>query len=432
MTAPNVPTHSRQRLLPLIAWVAGAMVLLTLAISVTRVVKHARSETKKNDWHVYYEAGEAMRARQPIYTTEDSIFLTFKNAPVVALMAMPLAMLPELPARLAWYAVDLALIIGLLWLCGRIVHPDDHSRSRWGWTALATAALSAEYIFFQLRYGQTTAIYLFLTILAFHLMTRDRPFPAGLALAGGIVIKLVPVCFAPYFVLRRRPLIGLAALTAGLVMLFLLPAVWVGWQENLALLRTWPQHLRETETIRQVVRPENQSVYALLGRIFLDVDGPTGADAGLSQPTLRRVWLTLSILTATILYGYLWRTRHTTPAPARNATHLSLLLIFMTLFNPLAWRYNFMALAVPFYFVVTVLHHHRAFRRLGLPMLVIAYLLNCGIPNEVEGYPFFDHLHTAGARLWGTILLALTVLLAFHHTTRPSISNDLEIPAMPS
>ena len=92
--------------------------------------------------------------------------------------------------------------------------------------------------------------------------------------------------------------------------------------------------------------------------------------------------------------------------------HFSLLLIYMTLFNPLAWRYNFIALLIPYYFILHTAVHHAAQRRTLIRMLAIAYVLTT-LPLAVHGLPWLDIFQVYSARVWGTLIVAAAVIVAW-------------------
>ena len=74
---------------------------------------------------------------------------------------------------------------------------------------------------------------------------RGRPAWSGAALAAGVCVKVLPGCFVPYLLLRRRNWIGLGAFAAGVGLLFAATAACCGWETGVALWRDWPHHLSD-------------------------------------------------------------------------------------------------------------------------------------------------------------------------------------------
>ena len=430
----------------------GGGLAVVFAIGVLLALVHQCREhypllNNEGDWAVYYRAGAAMAHRLPIYTLEHGELLTFKNAPVVALLIAPLTLLPPFAARAVWFMGDLGLFACIFVLCQWILPAGDGRRGRQmrAWVGLGTWFLVDRFLMFQLGAGTNAALYIALCIAACWWAARGRAAAAGAALAGAVFLKVVPICLLPYLLLHRRPAIGLASFATTAVALALLPAAWIGWDANRQLLAEWPRHLRDTDSPAQNARPTNQSILALISRtIGPEQFGRDGKDPAalrpteryrphiyLSAATVQRVWLALGVAVAAALCALLWRTRPSAATiPARNAAtnamHISLLLIYMTLFNPLAWRYNFIALLVPYYFVLNTIWHHPGRRKPLAWMVATAYVL-IWVPMSVRGMPWLDAFQIYGARAWGTLVLAAAVGVAWRTATRdaaPDVGNS--------
>ena len=371
----------------------------------------------RGDWGVYYRAGLAMRRRDALYTLDYGSMLTFKNAPVVALALAPLSLLPVGLARWIWLIGDVLCLAGAYGLAARVIFapmsadseitgrqhdffaptPSPATRRLLIGCALL---LTAHYLLDQIFSGATTSYFLLLTVAAFVWAWEGKPIRAGAALAAAILLKIVPLAFVPWLLLNRRPARAVTALVASLLVGLALPAAWIGPTRNLQLLRQWPAHLASTESAEQNQRPQNQSVLALLSRTLQD--GPRRLNvADLSTPVVRDIWLGLSFITAAALYAWIGRNVWRNTADAGKI--LSLLLLYMTLFNPLAWRYNYVALGVPCLYVLEQLRRRRARPPLAIAALAaISYGLHF-LPIGPQAY---------SARLWGGFSLAMAVLLS--------------------
>jgi hypothetical protein len=97
---------------------------------------------------------------------------------------------------------------------------------------------------------------------------------------------------------------------------------------------------------------------------------------------------------------------------------LSLLLIYMTVFNPLAWRYNYVSVGIAYLYVLHALWRGVQRQRLVITIAVGSYLLHFAP----------DAMQALGARLWGTAALAVAVVLCRHR----GIQLPPESAALPS
>ncbi|QOV89385.1 glycosyltransferase family 87 protein [Humisphaera borealis] len=392
--------------------VATILLIAFLTYSAIRVGLHA-SKDMLGDWGVYYRAGIAMREHRPIYTLEEGPMLTFKNAPIIAVAAETLSMVPVTAARILFLASDFIVLAALMAMVSRLAAYVPVSKWVPAWIALVSLVLVLPYLMLQLYTGQTTVIFLGFTVLAFYLAVHDRPWAAGAALAIAICLKVVPLCFVPYLLFTPRPRQALASLLLSLAALLALPALSVGWDSNATLIAQWPAHLRDTEIPSQAWRLQNQSMFAEMARTL----SSTGYHINVVSwdiHSVRFAWLGLSILSAAVLYAFVYKTRQN---PWARATHLALLIIYMTIFNPLAWRYNYLALAVPYVVVLTALCHSPR-DRLTWVLLASAVVLTF-TPYHAQIY---------GARLAGAMMLMAAVIRSFQRASRLRDAGDLLVP----
>ena len=215
---------AREKYIRMGVYVFFAIIVLLALIHQCR--EHYPTLNFGGDWAVYYRAGEAMAHRQPIYTLEHGELLTFKNAPVIALMVAPLTVLPSYVARFIWFMGDLALLWVIFAICRRLL--PTRSAAVQAWIAIGAWALTDRFIMFQLGAGTNAVLYIALSLGACYSIVRGRPITAGMALSAAVFLKLVPICLLPYLLMHRRPMAALGSFIIASIVLALLPAVWWG------------------------------------------------------------------------------------------------------------------------------------------------------------------------------------------------------------
>lgn len=354
------------------------------------------ARTLDSDFGVYYRAGQDLWAGRPLYNLDHGELLTYKYAPAVAVFWMPLAKLDPVTARVIFCLADLTAMAGIFWFAIRCVRASRYQLLVVG----VVFTLTLGHMIAQLHSGQSTSIWVLLTLLSYGAMRRDKPFASGMLLALAVCFKCVPIAFLPLFGLTRRPQTGMVSFACSLLLLCFVPALALGWEENLRLLLEWPHHLIETASMHQLTRAGNQSVLAQIARWFTSDDG----SLLVSMSAVKAMWLVLASVSGAAMFGVIRRTN----MPHVEPFHLSLLLIFITLFNPMAWRYNFIALIVPYAYVVSHLVTGKADVR-WLFVLGAASLNTLPLPMEV-----FDQ----GGRIWGTLLLLGAVILTYEASDR--------------
>lgn len=107
----------------------------------------------------------------------------------------------------------------------------ERKNSSWMWLGLVAALMELD---ISQRYHQANALIIGLVLIAIALYRDKKLFLSGIVFALGINIKIIPVMFAlpllwPF---NRRYAVGLFS---GLLLFFLLPTIFSGWERNLFL-----------------------------------------------------------------------------------------------------------------------------------------------------------------------------------------------------
>ncbi len=283
-----------------------------VAVFTTRVAR------KMPDFDVYRTAGARALAAQPLYRADDGHF-QFKYLPAFAIFAAPLAMVPAPAAKGAWFAVSAILILVLLALSLRTL-PEVHRPP--AVLLVVTFVAMAKFYAHELVLGQVNLLFAVLVVLAIVWMRNGLDAVAALLLAVAVIVKPYAVIFLPWLATRRSRT-AFAAMTAGLVVLLLLPAARYGWDGNLRLLGDW-WHTVTATSAPNMVNPDNVSLAALFTR-WMGPDSPARVLAALTGAILL-------VLTAIAIAG-----RGKLPFP--ETLEASLLLLLIPLLSPQGWDY---------------------------------------------------------------------------------------------
>jgi hypothetical protein len=278
--------------------------------------------------------------------------------------------------------------------------------------------------------GQPNLVLLALMLYGFCLLQGARPWLGGCMFALATAIKVFPVAVLPYLVWRRQWKAVASTLIFLVILLFVLPAPFRGFDHNVAELKTWYRGMVGSSSEKGFGQRDeqnwswvNQSIIAVTHRLTRPVnynqDDPRRPPRtmNIADVSFKTANLIVVVVSLALGLGYI-----TVMPPASRRTErsdaeeLGLLFCLMTVASPLARQYYFMWL----FFPMTVLMHRAAWDlrprvRWGTWALLAAagllLLLSLPLfPNELQA--------------WGNNLAATAVLAAglVWHIRHPALS----------
>jgi hypothetical protein len=302
------------------------------------------------DFGSYYRAATTAACGDTPYALDEHGPLgAYAYAPVHAYLFIPLSYLDYLWACRVWLVLNWAATGGGVMLALRLARGPHGKLTRiWPLVGLAVLPVSA-YLWANLRSGQAGMIMVVSCLGWMWCRRQGRRFTGGLLLAVACSLKLAPGVLIPYLLLRRD-LRGMVGVVAGAVALFLLPALWVGLEGTVRLHGEWVRHTMATQIPEQTCRRGNQSLLAQLARLPAISRGEVCVSHE-QLALLERTYPFLVLALGSVLYcwaagvsrdprwaGADWQCENLV---------LAVLLIFLTVAHPRAWRCNYVALLLP-------------------------------------------------------------------------------------
>ena len=290
-----------------LVWSAGVVVAI-LALLAALVV--ASALPAGYDFRAYWLAGRHLLTGAPLYPGPDTILGLpdeFRYLPAVAILFVPLALLPYEVALAIWTALQVAVaaVVGIA-----LIRPLPPS-----WRPWATAG----YVFFlglvlEVTLGNVNLISLALALAAWRL--RARALPAGVLLAAAVGLKFLPFNLLLFYLAagRWRPVAAGAALgTVALV------ASAVALPDRTAeYVRFAPRLLEQDWVYAHIARPGPPALAAIFwsDAFPLALAAASVLVAILAGVAARRdssnenTWHALTLATAGYLapFGYFWTT----------------------------------------------------------------------------------------------------------------------------
>lgn len=362
-----------RRLLPrALEWGLWSAVCLLALVGFVRIVPRLPAAfTGQVDFAAYYFAARLLNHGGELYTPGAAVppltqaelgqAVGYLYPPFFAALLRPLASLPYPAAATIWLLFNLLLLTGgavLLARCLRLSRPAT--------IGLLAAAVLLPASWASLLLGQVNLLIAALLIATLFFSTRPARRPwhdsvAGVCLGLAGAIKVYPLLLVALYVLyRRRRVVEAVIVTGGLTLLIGLAGGGGGGS-----LRTWltvvlPGLTGTTAASPVWLRPENQALRGVIGRLFVPSSFQIAMLPGAPPLTVAPPPLVISPLaaaTATLLgvvlvlgWTGIWlvrRSRAGATQPAALARAFAVSLVATMLVSPITWEYYFTNLLIP-------------------------------------------------------------------------------------
>ena len=240
-----------------------------------------------------------------------------------------------------WYLLIFFCFIGAIFLIQKVLNHERRRTLSTGFYLLAIL-ITLRFLLSVVQRVQSDCLLLFLLSLFIYALFFRRQALAAAALAAATMIKLTPLIFLPFLLFKKR--FKAFALYLGFLGAFLLlPAVYLGPQQNFTYLKNWLIVLRQTP-FDYLYWYKNQSLLASLIRFL------TGnSRASFLNLEANAVFILCAALSLT-LFGLIFIFREKNNAISQSGfsylKEVSLIVILMIIFSPLAWKHTFVHLII--------------------------------------------------------------------------------------
>jgi hypothetical protein len=410
-----------------------ALVLVGLAVPfVTR---------SRTEWDTVYVATTAdLLAGRDIYDQPNG----FSYPPFQAVFALPVIGLAKPAQRAVWFTVNAIALVVLLRSAWRLAEGGtlrlgrDHAEHVACWLGLA---VGVGFAFNSLSHQQTDIVLGALVVVGISRLARGQSLVAATWFGFAAAMKCTPLLFAPYLVMRRKPvaaawLVAVAAAASSTPDLVVRPTTDGTW------LGRWYAHL-----LRPITRPEftpgiwasdiiyNQSLVGAMNRWTRTTWEPAGKFAlirdvpATATPAELRRWMLAAagvcgaIGLAAIVVA---RRRPLVAEPLATCCEGGIVITGMLLFSPMSSPAHFGLLLLPgFALARTAVVSRKAW---AWPLLLAALLGALLINKDLWG----DKLYTLG--LWygsatgATVAMLLGCVIGLVTSRAETFTESTQIP----
>lgn len=194
------------------AWIVTGMLLFAIAGRVVLMVISDPVYFGTSDFTVFYVAAHFALEHQPIYSNPDlfDAVIALRQAkgavrylypPVALLWFLALIWLPFSGAYWTWFGIQVLMIICILWGVFKLSHTPVKN---WALAGSLGVVLLFTPLFTSLRTGQVNILLATLLVALVLLLKQKYQRWAAVVLAGMIFIKLYPVVFIVYFLIKKQ------------------------------------------------------------------------------------------------------------------------------------------------------------------------------------------------------------------------------------
>jgi hypothetical protein len=251
------------------------------------------------DFRVYYSGAKGVfDGSRPVYGLSSGLGwpMHYRYPPLFLLLFAPFSWLPLGLSAALWLILKALVLIVLVRTINSTL-PAQDGVAVW----LVPLLLAGPYVVEDFRYGNAQFLVFALTAFSL-LLSTTRPLAAGAALALGAAVKVWPLFFVPYLLLRREwKTVQWTAVI--LVILTLLPAFYFGFGRNVNLLAEWFDQEFRIQTGQDEIWFPSQSLRGVLMRYMTALDYSQVPDsnypavnaANFPPRTVRIVWFSTAL-----------------------------------------------------------------------------------------------------------------------------------------
>jgi hypothetical protein len=275
------------------------LALLGLSIALALAVPVGLRQHVGEDFHVFWQAGRNFATGAPLYHDSLPGARPLKYPPFAAMAFTPLALFPLRTAAVLMSLLNLGLWAGAVILTRDIVTrtSPDHVPSR---VPLVLAViLSAQFFLDNFHHVQMNEVTFVLALLGIRAYLDGLDVASAAAFVAATALKITPVFFTAWLVIRGRPRAGLAVLPLALACV-LVPMGLRGPSRGAAELEEYYHKFLEKHQHGEIESyTAGQNIAALVSRMTRPPESP-GEDSFQWAPASER--------TAQLAYEGLWVT----------------------------------------------------------------------------------------------------------------------------
>jgi alpha-1,2-mannosyltransferase len=273
-----------------------ALVLIGLPVGILLSLPVGRRQHVGDDFHVFWQAGRNFATGAPLYHDSLPGARPLKYPPFAALVFTPLALFPLPVAGVLMSLINLALWVAAVWLTREILRRTGPP-GRLRLALIVGFLLSAQYFLDNFHHVQMNEVTFVLALLGIKAYLDGRDLAAAGSFVVATAIKITPVFFVAWLVIRGRRRAGLAVIPLAVACL-VVPLLLRGPARGADELREYYHVFLEKHQHGEIESySAGQNLAAMVNKMTLPPEN-SGGESYRWAPTSER--------TAQLLYRALW------------------------------------------------------------------------------------------------------------------------------
>ena len=405
-------------------WPRAAGLFVLVAVAAAVATERASQQRVGTDFHVFWQAGHDFAHGLPLYQRLPGARL-FLYPPFAAQVFQVLSLFPLKLAAWLFYVASVGLVLVAVALSRDIVRRLDPTRAGAHLPLVLALVFSANFILNNLNMLQVNLLIFVLCLLGIRAFVEQREVAGSGWLVAATAIKLTPVFFVPWVLIRgtRR---SLAAVAGFGILGLTLPMVQRGFHQGLTDLTTYyHSFLQQFASGRVVADYTNQNLAAMVYRAVVPrVWGPGETynyvywpSLETAAPLIYRV-LALVVVAAFLAHLAILRIRH----QPIFALEISSVFLASHLLSGLTWKAHLVTLLFVFYAFFVL--DPREMGRRGRVALGLAWIgiVAIGLGRDLMGDRLHHYVGGYSVIVW-VMLLLFALSIAWSHLSLSRLSD---------
>lgn len=357
-----------------------------------------------SDFNVYYTSGVHFSEGESLYANPNT-GAPYLYPPFAAFLFQILTFFPQGMGVGTVFVANFFLTALSAWLVFAIAVKLNWQAKQAGLALLGALIISITDVWNNVNFSQINTLIFTLTLAGIYAYISEKRNLAMVFWSFGAWIKVLPVMFIIWGLIRNPKSKYFLAVFAVSIMCVGLPIVQRGWNLGVHDLFDYYHHFLETNMGGANIIWRNQSLSAALMRAFIPVDQLEFLDVEWSKHVVRTsaLWIKVcSVLTILLAFG-ITALRKLNRLPI-TVIELALIYLATHLFSGITWRGHLLTTMFIFVPLIQFKEEH------GLSRLVrVALVLYLAVvflaPKGLLGGDFIKELHLLSLPTWGLLAL---------------------------